>query len=325
MRTRTRTAPIYETDLGTYYLGAAEKVLATRKFQALQGQFQLVFTSPPFPLIRKKAYGNSLGDEYIDWLKGYAKRLTSLLKADGSIVLEIGNSWVQAEPVMSTTVIKALLAFLEEGGLHLCQEFVWYNPARLPSPAQWVNIERIRVKDAFTKVWWMSPTSRPKADNRNILKPYSDSMNKLLETGKYNAGKRPSEFVIGEQSFNRNNKGAIPPNVIGGDEALSITDLLKIANTKSTSKYREFCKQNDINLHPARMPSELAEFFIKFLTDEGDLVLDPFAGSNTTGFAAEMLKRRWVSIEQDIDYARGSVGRFETGQIVKLNRELVQI
>jgi len=325
VRARTRTAPIYKTDLGEYYIGDTQKVLATKKFQELAGKVQLVFTSPPFPLIRKKAYGNELGDQYIDWLRSYARELTSLLTADGSIVMEIGNSWVQSEPVMCTTVMKALIAFLEEGGLHLCQEFIWYNPARLPSPTQWVNIERIRVKDAFTKVWWMSPTTRPKADNRNVLKPYSESMNKLLETGKYNAGKRPSEFVIGEQSFNKDNKGAIPPNVIGGDSAPSLTDLLKIANTKSTTRYREFCKANNIDLHPARMPTELAEFFIKFLTDEGDMVLDPFAGSNTTGHAAETLNRKWRAIERDLEYARGSIGRFGEGEIKKVNQAVLAL
>jgi len=323
MRYRTKTAPIYQTELGGYYLGDTKKVLATKKFIELQGKIQLVFTSPPFPLIRKKSYGNASGEEYIEWLRDYAKDLVSLVTEDGSIVMEIGNAWVPSQPVMSTVVMRALLAFLEEGGLHLCQEFIWYNPARLPSPAQWVNIERIRVKDSFTRVWWMSPTTRPKADNRNILKPYSDSMKKLLETGKYNAGKRPSEFVIGEQSFNKNNKGAIPPNVISGDDAQSITDLLKIANTKSTTKYREYCKANDIKLHPARMPPELAEFFIKFVTDEGDIVLDPFAGSNITGAVAEKLQRRWISIERDLDYAKGSLGRFDEDGILNLSHSIL--
>src|SRR5690606_38203858 len=106
--------------------------------------------------------------------------------------------------VMSTVVIRALLQFLEAANLHLCQEFVWYNPARLPSPVQWVNVERIRVKDAFSKIWWMSTTDRPKADNRRILKEYSASMKRLIETGRYNPGARPSEHNIGQTSFNKN-------------------------------------------------------------------------------------------------------------------------
>jgi site-specific DNA-methyltransferase (cytosine-N4-specific) len=131
-----------------------------------------------------------------------------------------------------------------------------------------------------------------------VLTEYSDSMKKLLQTGKYNAGKRPSEHNIKDKSFLTDNKGAIPPNVIS------------LSNTRSGDKYQEYCRQMNLPLHPARMPIGLAEFFIKFLTDTGDLVLDPFAGSNTTGQAAESLGRRWVSVEKNPDYVESSRGRF---------------
>lgn len=251
-RRRISTA-VYETTLGSMYYGLSERVLCTKRLKKQLNQVQLVFTSPPFPLNRKKRYGNLQGDEYIDWFAGFAPLLRNFITSDGSIVIEIGNAWEPGRPVMSTVVLKALLRFLEEGGLNLCQEFIWYNPARLPSPVQWVNVERIRVKDAFTRIWWMSPSEKPKADNRKILREYSDSMKKLLETGKYNSGKRPSEFNIGKDSFARNNKGAIPPNVIGGDEAPSISTLLKGANTRSSEQYQSYCRDNDIRLHPARM------------------------------------------------------------------------
>ena len=203
---------------------------------------------------------------------------------------------------MSTLALKSLLAFLEAGKLNLCQQFIWNNPARLPSPAQWVNVERIRLKDSFTHLWWMSPTERPKADNRQVLSKYSDSMKRLLLTKKYNAGKRPSEHNIGEKSFLKNNRGAIPSNVI------------TLANTQASSAYLDYCRSKNLTLHPARMPIGLAEFFIKFLTEPGDLVLDPFAGSNTTGAAAESLKRKWIGFEPEKVYIRGSRGRFITNQ-----------
>ena len=168
---------------------------------AHQGKVQLVFTSPPFPLNTKKSYGNLQGEDYIRWLAKFAPLLRRMVTDDGSIVVEIGNAWLPGEPVMSTHVLEALLRFLKKGDLHLCQEFIWYNPARLPSPIEWVNKERIRVKDAFTRIWWMSPTARPKADNRRVLREYSPSMKRLIATGKYNAGRRPSEHQIGKASF----------------------------------------------------------------------------------------------------------------------------
>lgn len=195
--------------------------------------------------------------------------------------------------------LRALLSFMETADLQLCQQFVCHNPARLPSPAQWVNVERIRVKDSFTHIWWMSLVERPKASNRHVLNPYSPRMLKLLETGEYNGGRRPSGHVIGETSFNRDNGGAIPPNV------------LEIPNTSATTEYRQYCRDEGITPHPAPMQPPLVEFFVKMLTDEEDLVFDPFAGSNTTGAVAEELSRRWVASEPNEGYASGSKGRFK--------------
>jgi site-specific DNA-methyltransferase (cytosine-N4-specific) len=288
----------YRTARGLMIRGSAEKFLASPLAKAHRGRVQLIFTSPPFPLNRKKRYGNLIGDAYVKWLADLAPKLKRLLRRDGSIVMEMGNAWEPGEPVMSTLALRSLLAFLEKGGLDLCQQFICYNPARLPSPTQWVNIERIRVKDSYTHVWWMARTKRPKADNRRVLKKYSPSMVKLLKAKKYNAGERPSQHNIGATSFLKDNSGAIPSNV------------LILPNTRTNDAYQEHCRRRGLPLHPARMPIGLPEFFIKFLTRPRNLVLDPFAGSNTTGAAAENLKRRWMAIEPCDDYVVGSRGRF---------------
>ena len=294
------------------YLGDAERLLQESPLNLFKGKAQLILTSPPFPLNRKKKYGNLTGDAYIEWLKRIAPICREYLKPDGSIVLELGNAWEPGKPVMSTLPIRALLAFLDAGNLHLCQEFVYFNPARLPTPAQWVTVERIRVKDAFTKVWWMAPSTRPKGNNRKILKRYSKSMEELLRKGTYNAGKRPSEHNIGLTSFLKDNLGAIPPNVLippHEDDAAPL-NLLSFANTATNDPYQIYCRRRGIVPHPARMQPKLAEFFIEFLTDEDDLVMDPFAGSNTTGAVAEKLKRNWLAIELEMAYVDASKARF---------------
>jgi site-specific DNA-methyltransferase (cytosine-N4-specific) len=280
------------------YHGLAEDVLRSPHARKRRGKVQLILTSPPFPLNRKKKYGNRQGEEYIEWLAAFARLFREFLTDNGSIVIEMGNAWEAGEPVMSTLALEALLEFLKAGDFRLCQQFICHNPARLPTPAQWVNVERIRVKDSYTHIWWMSPTARPKADNRRVLRPYSASMLKLLRSKKYNAGQRPSEHNIGATSFLKDNNGAIPSNV------------LTFTNTHSNDPYLTYCKERNLPIHPARMPMEVATFFIKFLTEPGDLVLDPFAGSNTTGVVAEDLKRRWIAIEPDDHYIKGSRGRF---------------
>lgn len=299
-KVKSKVKLAYRRKRGQMYQALAEDFLESRMARRYAGKVQLIFTSPPFPLNRKKNYGNFQQDEYIKWLARFAARFRKLLKKRGSIVVEMGNAWQPGKPLMSTLALRALLRLQSTGRFNLCQQFIAYNPARLPGPAEWVNVRRIRVKDAYTHLWWMSPSTNPKASNRRVLVPYSESMNDLLRKGKYNAGKRPSEHKIGETSFFKNNGGAIPSNV------------LVFSNTNSTDEYQKYCRRRRLGLHPARMPSSVAGFFIKLLTTKGDLVFDPFAGSNTTGAAAEALGRRWIAVEVRKDYIAGSKGRFES-------------
>lgn len=307
--------PLYSTEYGEYYIGKSEELI---KELDLKGKVQLILTSPPFPLNNKKRYGNLSGEEYLNWFRKLAPIFAEMLTPTGSIVIEMGNAWEPNRPVQSLLTLNALLDFVNNpsANLRLCQEFICHNPARLPSPAQWVTINRIRAIDSFTHIWWMSNSDYPKADNKRILRPYSKSMKKLLETKTFNAGKRPSEHVISEKGFLVDHKGSISHNVL---ELESVDDsdlrlpysMLKISNTKSNDSFTKACKTKGITPHPARMPIELASFFIEFLTDENDIVFDPFGGSNTTGFCAEKLKRKWVSVESDLDYGEQSKLRFE--------------
>lgn len=309
----------YRTDAGIFLHGHAEEVLAAPAAASLHETVDLIFTSPPFPLNRKKKYNNLQGDAYIRWLESFAPLFKKLLKPSGSIVMEVGNSWISGKPIMSTLAMESLLALLRAGEFNLCQQFVWQNPARLPSPAQWVTVERIRVKDSHTHLWWMSPNERPKADNRRVLAEYSASMKQLLKSGTYNSGARPSQHHIGKKSFLKNNNGAIPGSVIKVDHAETApaefpSSVMEIANTHNTTDYQKFCRKYEIVQHPARMPSALAEFFIRFLTEPGDLVLDPFGGSNTTGAAAEKLDRHWITVEPNLTYIAGSLGWFPSAR-----------
>jgi len=297
-------------------VGRIEDALQSPTFKKLQGKVSLIFTSPPFPLVTKKRYGNETGPAYLKWLTALAPKLSELLASDGSIVIEIGNAWVEGSPLMSTLPLETLLAFKNAAKLHLCQTVICHNPARLPSPAAWVTVKRIRLKDSYTHVWWMSRSEFPKADNLNVLTPYSKQMKKLLKTRHYNAGKRPSGHVISDTGFLTDHGGAIAPNVIDftEKEAKLPSSLLKFSGTRWDAKYQQYCKNIDVASHPARMQVELAAFFIKFLTTRNDLVLDPFAGSNTTGAIAEQLGRNWISVEAKSEYVEGSKGRFEEFQ-----------
>jgi len=283
----------YQKTYGAAFLGDSMELIKRVKTSSVN----LVITSPPFALTRKKEYGNKSAEEYVEWFLPFAEEFKRVLKDDGSFVLDLGSAYLPGVPVKSIYQYELLVRLCKETGFFLAQDFFHYNPARLPAPAEWVNIRRIRVKDSVNVVWWLSKTEFPKADNYKVLKPYSESMIALLKNG-YKAKLRPSGHDI-SPNFQKNNNGSIPPN------------LLEIANTESNSKYLKRCREAKTKPHPARYPEEFARFFIDFLTDEGDVVLDPFAGSNTTGFVSETLKRKWISFEINEDYLLGSIYRFE--------------
>lgn len=294
-------SPYYQTERGKAYLGDSLELL--REVEA--GSVNLIMTSPPFALQRKKQYGNVDASEYVAWFKNFAQEFYRVLADDGSLVIDLGGSWVKGQPTRNLyqfelviELCKHLFPERPEHHFFLAEEFFWYNPAKLPSPAEWVTVRRIRVKDAVNTVWWLSKTPNPKANNRNVLQPYSGSMQQLLKNG-YRAKLRPSGHDI-SANFSKDNGGAIPSN------------LIQISNTDSNSRYQQLCREAGIAIHPARFPAGLPEFFIKFLTEERDLVIDPFAGSNVTGEVCERLHREWISMELVEEYLRGSRFRFNS-------------
>ena len=291
-------ARCYYTDLGLAACGDSRELLPCLDDSSVS----LIMTSPPFALQRKKEYGNEDQDSYVDWLMEFGRIAFQKLKNDGSLVLDLGGAYQKGKPIRSLYNFHVLIRFCEEIGFHLAEEFYWHNPSKLPSPIEWVNKRKIRAKDSVNTLWWLSKTDAPKANISNVLVPYSERMKKLLSDPDsfYTPKKRPSGHDIGK-SFATDNGGAIPSN------------LLQISNSESNSTYQRGCKVVGISGHPARFPEKLPEFFIKFLTDPDDLVVDIFAGSNTTGSVAERLGRQWLAFDLDRGYLAASSFRFAEG------------
>ncbi|NTU33227.1 site-specific DNA-methyltransferase [Brevibacillus sp. HB1.1] len=300
--------PFFQTDYGFAYCCDSINFLKSIPDDSID----LIMTSPPFALLKKKKYGNEDSQNYVDWfITNFANEFKRILKPTGSLVIDIGGSWNKGYPTRSLYHFELLIKLCSDVvGFHLAQEFYWYNPAKIPSPIQWVNIERVRVKDSVNTVWWLSKTERPKADNRKVLTPYKASMKKLLKEG-YNDGPRPSGHKVGKK-WGKDNGGAIPPNLLNYDNLSEVLqdNLLEIPNTEATSRYLQACKSLNIKPHPARFPANLPTFFINFLTDPGDVILDPFGGSCVTGEVAEKLHRFWITSELNEEYVYSSKFRF---------------
>jgi DNA modification methylase len=299
--------PYYTTHWGVAYLNDACEALKLLPDQSVNA----IITSPPYALHFQKEYGNASKQEYVEWFLPFAKEIQRVLKDDGSFVLNIGGSYNQGTPTRSLYHFKLLIALVEQIGFHLAQECFWFNPAKMPMPAEWVTVRRIRIRDSVEYIWWLSKTPWPKANNRSVLRQYSQDMERLNGRG-LKPTTRPSGHSIKSSFAKMDAGGAIPPNVIEMTEPPEVpADMLKFGNNAANDSYTLRCKQNGIKLHPARFPAALPDFFIRLLTEPGDLVLDPFGGSNTTGATAEKLERRWITIELLEDYLAASRYRFD--------------
>jgi DNA modification methylase len=287
-----RATPSYVTRRGAAYLGDALELVR----QLPEASVNLVITSPPYALEFKKEYGNEPQDRYVEWFLPFAHEVRRVLRPDGSFVLNIGGAWQKGRPTRSLYHFKLLVALVELVGFYLAQDIYWYNPAKVPTPAEWVNVQRIRVKDAVEPCWWLSKSERPKASNRNVLVPYSDDMIRLIERG-FRPKRRPSGHLA-KATWGQDNGGAIPSNV------------LIMGNNDSNGRYLAVLAAKGLRVHPARFPVQLPEWFIRFLTDPDDIVVDIFGGSMTTGWAAERLDRRWLGFEIAPEYVEASRWRF---------------
>jgi site-specific DNA-methyltransferase (cytosine-N4-specific) len=289
------TAPVYSTALGCAFQGDALNLLKELDDESVN----LFFTSPPFALQRQKEYGNRSESEYVDWLIEFAAIVKKKLQPDGSFVLDLGGAYQKGVPSRSLYPFRVVTRFCDELGFVLAEDFYWFNPSKLPSPIEWVNKRKLRAKDAVNTIWWFSKTAWPKANVTNVLTPYSERMKKLIADPEafYTPKKRPSGHDI-TSAFGKSNSGAIPSN------------LLQIPNSESNGQYLNGCAAVGVSGHPARFPAKLPEFFIRLLTDPEDLIVDFFAGSNTTGAVAEREGRRWFAFELDLGYLAASAFRF---------------
>lgn len=226
----------YNSGQGASYQGDSRELLK----QLPDNSIDLIVTSPPFALQHKKEYGNENQEGYNDWFMEFIPEVRRVLQPHGSFVVEIGGAFKRGIPERSDYQFKLLnrLVDEDEGKMHLAQDFYWYNPAKLPNPIEWVNVRKIRVTDAVTHIWWLTPEinkdsavkdgehPHPEANNQRVLQEYSDSQKQLLETGDFNDGKRSSGWDIDPDAFANENDGSIPDNLLEGFASEDVLERL---------------------------------------------------------------------------------------------------
>ncbi len=250
------------------------------------GSIDMIITSPPYA-DQIKDYGAQAKkippEQYISWFLPRAKEMYRILKETGSFVLNISDKL--DGKFQSLYVFKLIISLCEDVGFHLVRDYIWYNPATPPNVFSRGKMGR--TKKSHEYCFWFSKSDTWIFNMDPIRKPYSKDMERFLAgkgKGDRSENTRPSRHNFKLDTQWVNHGGADPGSVI------------TLGNTSSNDRYHKLCKEAGIS-HPARFPQKLVEFFVLSGTNEGDIILDPFAGSGTTAVVANKNHRDWICIE----------------------------
>ena len=295
----------YATDLGMALWGNCQTVFSGDMSENL---ISLVLTSPPYPLKRPRAYGNAPTSEYVDWLCSAIEPILKNLQRGGSICLNLGNDvFISGTPARSTYLERLVIAFEDRFGLYKMDMIPWVNPCKPPGPMQWASKTRQQLNAGWEPIYWF--TNDPKhcqSNNNRILEPHSEAHLAFVKKGGMKQRRVNSDgaYYLKEGAYSKVTEGKIPRNVISLSH-----------NCADQRQYKIAARSAGLQAHGAAFPVALAEKLISFLTEKGDLVVDPFAGSNTTGKAAEKLGRRWIASDIVYEYVVGSALRFDASRL----------
>lgn len=289
----------FSTRLGLAVWGACESVLA-----GLDQPITLAVTSPPYFLSKQRAYGNPTDEQsYIDFLCSALEPVVAHLAPGGSICLNLPNDiFVPGLPARSMYLERLMIALSDRFHLKLMDRLVWSNPSRPPGPMQWASKTRQQLNAGYEFIYWFTNNpSRVPADNRRVLEAHTQRHLALMA-----GGGEQREVVYGDGAYRLRpgsyanvTPGRIPKNVITRGHRCA-----------DTLRYRADAQALGLPTHGAVQPISIPDFLIRFLSAEGDLVIDPFGGTVKTGMAAERLGRRWLVVEKMLEYLRASAERF---------------
>lgn len=301
----------FSTKLGIAIWGDSRHI-----FSQINEPITLTVSSPPYPIKYGRGYGVWRDNEVIDLIIGVLEPIMGNLVDGGSIMLNVGNDvFEDGVPSRSIYVEKLVIRMYETLGLRKMDTLIWHNPSKAPGPVQWANVERMQLSTGYEPILWM--TNNPKAvktDNRRVLQPISEAHQRLIDQGgeKRTSVSGDGTHTVRKGSFGTQVKGKIPSNVIR-----------QVHQSKSSNEYRRLCKEHGLPIHGAMYPYEIAEFLVKFGSEPGDLVVDPFSGSFTTPKVCEDLGRRWIGSDNIHEYIKGGSLRF--GDEVEMNPQFDQI
>ena len=288
----------FSTNLGIAVLGNCRHV-----FDRWNEPIFLCLTSPPYPVKKARAYGKICETQYTDFISRILEPIIRNLIPGGSIAINVSNDiFKEGLPSRSLYLEKLTIALCERFGLALMDRLVWENPNKPPGPYQWASRARVQLNYGYEPILWFCNDPRKCiADNRRVLEAHTPAHLKLISSGGELRERINSDgaYRVRQGAYSKLTDGRIPKNV------------LRVSSTCQSQRiYKRAAKDLGLTAHGAPMPLALARKLIRFLTDVGNLVVDPCAGSMTTPLAAELENRAWVASDTVFDYVRGGAERF---------------
>lgn len=284
----------FHTELGVAIWSRHQDV-----FASLDQPITLCVSSPPYPLRQARAYGNPDEAAYVDFICEALEPVVRHLVPGGSIVLNVSNDIFESRsPARSMYLERLTLALHDRLGLALMDRIPWVNLSKPPGPTYWACVNRVQLTTAYEPIlWFTNDPLRVRSDNRRVLEEHTERHRKLMHAG---GAQRAAEYGDGAyklrpDSYGRITEGKIARNVLQRGHAC-----------RDTAAYRQHAQALGLPLHGAMQPTSIPDFFIRLLSEPGDLVADLFGGSTKTGLAAERLGRRWIVTEWILQYLRGA-------------------
>lgn len=246
----------------------------------------LIITSPPYADARQKSYGGVAPDAYVEWLTRFHSVFWQALKPEGSLILNLKDKVVDG---VRHRYVWHSIERLSQLGWRCIEDYCWHKKTTMPG--YWPT----RFRDAFEYCFHLAKCKHPYINQQAVKVPMAASTRERMQR----ALKRPLTAYVSAtgSGFTRN-----PARWQQSDLVLP-TNVLHLAPETRNQH------------HPAAFPVALPRFFIQLLSPPGGLVLDPFAGSGTTGVAALELSRRVVLMDQCEAYCRVAEQRLTTVQI----------
>lgn len=303
----------YSTNLGVAIWGPSGDI-----FRRMTVPVSLIFSSPPYPLNKARAYGNPNEREIVDFICDTLEPLIEALAEDGSLALNVSNDiFLPGMPARSTYVERLVLEICDRfAPMFLMDRLVWQNLAKMPGPLQWASKTRQQLNTGYEPILWFARNPlRVKANNNRVLEPHTEKHLKLMQSG---GEQRETSYGDGAYrlkagSFGNMTEGRIPKNV-----------LTRGHRCAHGLRHRKASIELGLPTHGAGQPFSIPEFMIRFLTEEGDLVCDPFAGRSMTGLAAELNNRAWMTGEINLEYIRTGAELFRGRPGFRLNPQIEQ-